>query len=176
MSSRRRFLITLLAAGVISWIAADASLAQSSTESDTREVNNYVLTEQSLANFTQASSKLHALEDQTTGNCAEGENPESLDEMAARLDAVPGATQAIESAGMTTREYFVFSLSLLQNGMAAWALEQPGGELPPGTSMANVEFYRAHETEFQQLGRASEPDDCEDEESYDDADWAESDG
>ena len=31
---------------------------------------------------------------------------------------------------MTAHEYVVFSFSLLQNGLAAWAVSQPGGKLP----------------------------------------------
>ena len=58
----------------------------------------------------------------------------------ARLEATPGAKAAIQSAGMTTRQYTVFAYSLIQNGMAAWNADQPGGQLPPGVSQANVDF------------------------------------
>jgi hypothetical protein len=79
--------------------------------------------------------------------------------MVARIDAVPGARDAIGSAGMTTREYVVFSWSLLQNGLAAWAISQPGGKLPPGVSKANVDFYKKHEAELQRL-EGQKSDDC----------------
>ncbi len=35
--------------------------------------------------------------------------------------------------------------------MAAWALTQPGGTLPPGVSKANVDFYRSHEQALKKL-------------------------
>jgi hypothetical protein len=55
----------------------------------------------------------------------------------------------------------VFSLSLFQNGLAAWALEQPGGTLPPGVKMANVNFLRAHEAELKKLGELTKQADCD---------------
>lgn len=68
---------------------------------------------------------------------------------------------ALKAAGMTSREYLVFSFSVFQNGMAAWALAQPGGKLPPGVKMANVNFYRAHEAELTKLGEQNKQADCD---------------
>jgi hypothetical protein len=76
--------------------------------------------------------------------------------MVAKLNAVPGAQSAIQSAGMTTREYVVFMWSMLHNGMAAWAVSQPGGKLPPGTLQSNIDFYKSHEAQFAAIG-ASDP-------------------
>ena len=76
----------------------------------------------------------------------------------------PKAKAAIESAGMTPREYLVFSFSLFQSGMAAWALSQPGGTLPPGVSKANVDFYRSHEQALKKLAPQQGSDTCGDDE------------
>ena len=89
----------------------------------------------------------------------------SLDEMVAQFDSVPEFRTAIRSAGMTTREFVVFTWSLFQNGMAAWVLSQPGGKLPEGASMANVDFYRAHEAAFQALEKETKRSDCDDADS-----------
>jgi hypothetical protein len=71
---------------------------------------------------------------------------------------------------MTTREYTVFSWSVAQNGMAAWALSQPGAKPTPGISMANVNFYRKHEAAIKKLGEEMKPADCDaDEEVADDS-------
>ena len=85
-----------------------------------------------------------------------------MDASVAHINSVPGAQAAIQSAGMTTREYVVFTLSLFQSGMAAWALTQPGGTLPPEVSKANVDFYRAHEQALHQLGPQQGSDTCSD--------------
>ncbi|MGH8203633.1 MAG: hypothetical protein ACREST_03430, partial [Steroidobacteraceae bacterium] len=76
---------------------------------------------------------------------------DSLAAAAAKIDAAPGAKSAVESAGMTSREYVVFAFALIENAMAAYALEQPGGKLPPGISMENVEFFRKHAGEMEKL-------------------------
>lgn len=122
---------------------------------DTQEVNAYVLTEAGLAKYAQAARNLAAAAQQDPRICEGSEaNGQSIDQMAARLNASPQAKAAIRSAGMTTREYVVFSWSLLQTGLASWGLSQPGGKLPPGASMANVKFYRAHEAAIGKINAA----------------------
>ncbi|MGE0467561.1 MAG: hypothetical protein AB7P44_14110 [Steroidobacteraceae bacterium] len=76
--------------------------------------------------------------------CGDEESAESISDVAARIDRSPAARSAIQSAGLTTREYVVFTFAMFQTGLAAWAMEQPGGKLPPGVSNANVDFYQAH--------------------------------
>jgi hypothetical protein len=88
-------------------------------------------------------------------------NPKSLNAMAARVDGVPQVKSALRAAGMTSREYLLFSLSVFQNGLAAWALAQLGGKLPEGVKMANVNFYRAHEVELTKLGEVTKQADCD---------------
>lgn len=128
---------------------------------DTKEVNAYVLTEASLAKYSKATRALNAAAPQVAGSCDdEGEGAQSIDRMVARINAVPKAKAAIQSAGMSTREYVVFGLSVFQTGLASWGLSQPGGKLPPGVSMANVKFYRAHEAAIQQIKPAES--DCDD--------------
>jgi len=140
-------------------------IAQNFAERDAREIGSFVLTEAGLAKYTQAVKNLGAHASRMRDACGDddSESARSLDQMAARLDAIPEVKTAVRSAGLTTREYLVFSLSLFQNGMAAWALTQPGGKLPPGTSMANVNFYRAHEAAIRQLGEQTKGSDCDSE-------------
>jgi hypothetical protein len=145
----------------VALVSPMASVAQDFPDSDTREINSYVLTESGLAKYAKASKSLAALQKQS-GDCEDAESAGSLDEMVAHFNAIPGARAAISSAGMTTREFVVFTWSLFQNGMAAWALSQPGGKLPAGTSMENVNFYRAHEAAMQGLSKYAEFDDCDD--------------
>lgn len=116
---------------------------------DTAEVQRYTLTQAALTKYAQATRNLIALE----GACEdEDTEPRSLDEMVAELEDTPGAKDALQSAGMTMRDYVVFSLSLLQTGFAAFAASQPGAVLPPGVSKANVDFINAHRTEIERLG------------------------
>jgi hypothetical protein len=120
---------------------------------DAQEISRYVLTDAGLAKYTLATEKLSALG--AAGCDAESDDDSdtgSLAAAAARIDANPPAKAAIQSAGMTSREYLVFGMSMLQSGLAAWGLDQPGGKLPPGVSMANVAFFRKHAAEMERLG------------------------
>lgn len=140
----------------------------SAQDADTKEVQRYTLTETGLAKYAQATKNLASV---PGGAACDDDDDDagagSLDEMAAKLDAVPGAKAAIQSAGMTSREYVLFSMSLLQNGMAAWAASQPGGALPAGVSKANVDFLKKHDAELKQLETFTKRDDCGDEEAED---------
>jgi hypothetical protein len=159
--SRSRTALAAIAFAILS--APVAAFAQDLSEADAREVSGYVLTDAALANFVQATENLDALPDLSAAcDDEEEEGAASLDAVVARITETPGAQAAIESAGMTPREYVVFSFSLLQNGMAAWGLTQPGGTLPPGISQGNVDFYNSHQEEFAQLGDRESSDPCGD--------------
>ena len=158
----------LLAFAAFTVLAPGKSSSQSGTDADSREVMAYTLTEAGLAKFTQATRKLHALPDHESGDCDEDSDAKSLDAQVTRFNATPGAQAAIQSAGMTTREYVVFLWSLFQNGLAAWAVDQPGGKLPPGISKANVDFVKQHQTAIQQTGGLD--DDCDDDSEDNDDD------
>jgi hypothetical protein len=166
MPTSHRIAGALLAATTTLLIATRLAQAQ---DAGAQEVSRYTLTEAGLAKYSRATKGLAALPDQERGACdEEGTEAQSLDDMAAKLDGVPGARAAIQSAGMTSREYVVFSLSLLQNGMAAWAVDQPGGKLPPGVSRANVDFVMKHDAELKQLEPLTSKGSCDDEAAEDD--------
>lgn len=138
---------------------AVAQQPASAQDADSQEVMRYTLTEAGLAKFTQAARNVASV----PGACEQEEDDsddlKSIDEMVAKMNSVPGVQAAVQSAGMTTREYVVFMLSVFQTGMASWAVSQPGGKLPPGVSQANVDFVRKHEARVAALG---EIDPCDD--------------
>jgi hypothetical protein len=150
-----------------------ASPLATAQDRDSQEIASYVLTDAALAKYTQATKNLAALADSARPGCGDDDdsNGQSLDQTVAQFNAIPGAKAAIQSAGMTTREYVVFMLSLFHNGLAAWALTQPGGEMPAGTSKANVDFYNKHPAELKKLEEFRRGDECDepaDEEPYED--------
>lgn len=135
--------VVLMSGGVTAAVAQDR---------DAQEVSRYVLTESGLAKFAQATRNISAV----PGACEQKEDDagdlKSIDQMVAKLNSVPGIQAAIQSAGFTSREYVVFMFSMMQSGMATWAVSQPGGKLPPGISQANVDFYKKHETAMAAIG------------------------
>jgi hypothetical protein len=152
---------TVTVAFALALLAPMAVEAQDLADRDAKEVADYVLTEAALAKYTKAVHKLHPLKEQLQQDCDREDARDSLNGMAARMDGVPTVKAALKTAGMTSREYLLFSWSVFQNGMAVWALDQPGGALPPGTKPANVTFYRAHKAELEKLGELTREMDCD---------------
>ncbi len=165
MANIRQFTQTLLAIAAFALMLPVAAHAQ--VDGDTQEINSYVLTDAGLARYAKAAQALGALRKQLSGDCDESDddNPKTLDQMVALFNSHSGVKAALQGAGMTTREYIVFSMSIFQTGMASWALSQPGGKLPPGVSMANVNFYRKNEVAMSRL--STDSDDCGEGESED---------
>jgi hypothetical protein len=83
----------------------------------------------------------------------------TLDEMAARMEQNPAVASAVRDAGLSTREYAVIAMSMLQAGMAqAFAAMQPGADQDSlaramGVSAENMAFMRDNAEE---LGRRQE--------------------
>lgn len=154
-SCRVALLVSVLCAAPLASLIPGAAVA---ADADAQEVSRYALTEAGLARYTAATLELRKLAAGARIACSDATGS-SLARMAAQLDATPGVKAALQRAGMTTREYLVFSFSLLQTGLAAWGLDQPGGKLPPGVSMDNVKFYRAHQAAIGKLGPVKQ-DEC----------------
>ncbi len=151
MSQPNGFLYASVAAFAL--LMLPAARAENLPEADAREVRAYALTEAALGKYVEATRKLSVIPlDCTSDDSDVG----SLSEAAARIDAVPGARSAVQSAGLTSREYVVFAFSLIENAFASYALEQPGGKLPPGISMANVEFLRKNSGVIERLANETE--------------------
>jgi hypothetical protein len=150
MTASHHLAAAFVAAVVLIFGGATIAVAQ---DRDAQEVSRYVLSESGLAKFAQATRNISAV----PGACEREEDDDSddlksIDQMVAKLNSVPGIQAAIQSAGFTSREYVVFMFSMMQSGMAAWAVSQPGGKLPPGISQANVDFFKQHETAMAAIG------------------------
>lgn len=143
----QRFFGRFLVAMAVAFVSQSAALA---ADADTQEALRYTLTEAGLAKYAQATKKLSALPDTCED---EGSDTTSIADMVAKIEATPGARAAVQSAGMTSREYAVFLMALVHNGIAAWAASQPGGKLPAGVSKGNVDFVNAHRAEIEALNR-----------------------
>lgn len=140
------------------------TVTQALDDRDTKEIAAYQITDAAFAKYSQATRGLGALAKQLPASCGDDDSPQSLASLAAKMDAVPAVKAAINSAGITTREYLVFSFALLQAGIAAAI---PGANLPAGVGAANVAFVKAHKPAIDALGAATPPqcDDDRDEDS-----------
>lgn len=127
-------------------------------QTDEEALARYRLTEAALVKFTQASRNFIAIakaDSGALGESDEGEDSKSFAEIAALYDRHPALKRAISSAGMTTREYVTFIMSMFQAGMAAWMVEQQGGKfdkVPAGIPHENIRFYQRHRAELERIG------------------------
>jgi hypothetical protein len=147
--------------GLAALLAVPAASAKLLPDADTREVRAYTLTDAAFARYVAANRKLR---DVKFGNCADDDDDDAQETIAssvARIDAVPGAKAAVQAAGMTSREFVVISFALLENGMASYMMQTPGGKMPDGINPANVDFVRKHGPELHQLADESEDESCE---------------
>ncbi|MGH7520642.1 MAG: hypothetical protein ACREMI_05145 [Gemmatimonadales bacterium] len=145
---RWRWVVLALAAALFA-AAPGRAAAQNA---DSREIAAYRLTEATLAKYLRASGALAAVPKPASADAdddAEDADDPSIAQIAAKYDSIPAARRAISAAGLTTREYVVFTFALFQAGMGAWVVEQQGwSKLPPDVARANVEFYQRHKAQI----------------------------
>lgn len=153
----KHVLQSALALLVLAATAAPVARAHNLNDADARELRGYTLTEAVFDRYAQATRNLNGVQIQA---CDEVSEVSTIDEAAARLDAVPAARSAVHSAGMTSREYVVFAFSVLQSGLAVNALGRFDGELPPDVPLENVNFYLEHAGEMQKLTDESQGPTC----------------
>jgi hypothetical protein len=165
-SFRRVFSRVLAVAGLsLAAVAADASSAAAQPEKlFTDEVSNYRLTSAGLQKFLTATRALHELED---ADLEVAEQFENLDEddvdlgrIAAAFDSEPMVKNAINGAGLTSREYVTFMFSMIQTMFTAAMLEMGGenalAQMENSVLKQNVQFFREHREEFEAMGEALE--------------------
>ena len=174
---RRTWMVGKLASvalGLALVVGARGVEAQATADADLKEIGSYRLTEAKLDKFVQATRNLAEAARQhpdLAREKGEDNNNTPLTQLAALYDKHPPLKRAINSAGMTSREYITFMFAMFQAGMASWAAKQPGAKLPPDISRENIAFMDTHkerldalQKEFQAMEKKSSPDADEEEE------------
>src|SRR5260370_7676848 len=78
--------------------------------------------------------------------------PQSIAEVVTRIDEHPQARTAIESAGLSTRDYVLTMYCFEQSAQALFLKEEAGEKhFPPGSSEENVLFVNNHLKEITPL-------------------------
>lgn len=128
------------------------------SKSDEQEINNYRLTEKNIEKFSQATKNLLTATQKNPKMFEEGpeapeqKSEETLSGIVEAFDKIPDAKKAIQDAGMTTRDYWMFSLAMVYAATGNLVLKS-GQKLPEGFSRENVEFYQANEAKFMALDK-----------------------
>lgn len=144
--------LTARAGVIVMMVALLPLLTAVAQNADTREIATYRLTDSTLTRYLRASRALAAVPTPRSAEDEKDEDDPSIALIAAKYDSIPAARRAITGAGLTTREYVVFTFALFQAGMAAWVVEQQGwSKLPPDVARANVEFYQRHKAQIDSM-------------------------
>jgi hypothetical protein len=137
--------------------------AQGKEDKDSKAVSAYTLTMPKYKKLMQAMLNLGkaAQKDSTLATAIEDSGNKSLDQMTAAYNAKPQIRNAIGAAGLTSREFAVGEMALLQAGMSYGLMKQykmtaDSVHKATGVSMANLEFYRANEAEIERLTKQME--------------------
>ena len=126
------------------------------TDPDFREVRDFHLTMDEVSKYASATTNLKKLADSTPGlkESMESENDEkNIGDMVRGLEKYPQAVTAIRSAGMSSREYVVMSMTLMQTVIAVGLKKQGlGKEYPAGTiNPQNVAFVEQNYDKLRKL-------------------------
>jgi hypothetical protein len=151
----RRHATLLCVVTTITHILAAAAIA---APSDQELLAEYRLSDENVEKWTQATRNLVQVfrdnpelaqsQDQVKADEA------SIADIAAWYDSKPKIKEAINSAGMTSREYTTFLFSMFQAGMGAYLAQQQGlDKLPKGTVRDNVEYYIINQKKLSALGK-----------------------
>jgi hypothetical protein len=106
------------------------------------------LTEADQKRLEELRAKLEA-EDAEAARNGDHQEPKTLSDMARRIEREPDLANAIRSAGLTTREYSLLTLSFF-NAMFAHGMKKSGTikELPADLLPENIAFIQSNEAEL----------------------------
>jgi hypothetical protein len=128
-------------------------------EVDSAAIANYRLDMDKVRGLQRAAVNLHELQ-QRRPELAQRMESDNLDwsEIKARIDREPEVRRAIESAGISSRDYVLGMMSLIQASMAH-ELSKAGMNAPAGVSEHNRRFMAEHEAEVREVMEAMPSDD-----------------
>ncbi|HEX2168050.1 MAG TPA: hypothetical protein VHG09_12525 [Longimicrobiales bacterium] len=141
------------------------SIAGAGDDADIAEIQDYEFTMDDLHRWSEATVALQrlaesnpqlgaAFEQEESGN---QDLDDSIDMMTERIENVPEATDVIEDAGLSPREYVVIFWAMLQTGMAQFSIAQGANPDEVAREMrvnpANLEFMKEHEAEIAEMRR-----------------------
>ena len=149
---------------------SSASAAQSSD--DLNDVTTFKLSMDKIDKYVQSQKNLAALVKKMTPAEREAMNNRndvsdanaSLDDMVAKIDKEPAMVSAIKAAGLSTREWVLVTMSMMQTGMAAAVLKMRPNDNQDSLMRSmkvnpdNVKFYNEHEAEITAKTKAIEAD------------------
>ncbi|HEX7120676.1 MAG TPA: hypothetical protein VF212_17920 [Longimicrobiales bacterium] len=166
MKHRSVKLPALLLALIVAWGARPGTAAaQTGDDAGLAEMVAYRLTMDKVQRWYEAQRNVYekyAADPGLAERAEIGADEEefSIDGMAARFDAIPEVREAIQAAGLGTREFVVVTMVLFQSAMAHAVIEMGGDrdEILEGSGVhpANLDFVAAHKAELERMQKEVE--------------------
>ena len=143
---------TPIAGGTAQITAADAQSVRDATEYKLTETNfrQFVAASDSLAALRARDPQVRAMFDKQVSDAGTGTQVTTNNAGRERLEANPSVKSAIESTGMSVKDYFVAAIAI---GQAERFMGAPESAPPTPTLPANAEFLKKHQTELAALRR-----------------------
>lgn len=150
--------------------AAAATQAGSGADPELADVTNYRLTMPKIDQWLQVQrNAAKAMAAMSPAERAEyraredqADDEKDADDMVRRIEGDPLMSKAVRDAGLTTREFALITMSVIQSGMAAAVLEMRPNDNQDSlvremkANMENVRFMREHKDEMEQKRKAME--------------------
>lgn len=128
---------------------ADAGVDEAALAAYTLDMDKVERWQRAAENLEQLTAENPGLQESWD---AEAADAESFDDMLAQIGREPEVRRAIESAGLSLRDYVLTNLALLQAMVAQSALEMnPGSPAPEGVNPENVAFVRENRARLEAM-------------------------
>jgi hypothetical protein len=160
---RSHRLLALAGVLILPLISPAPSVAQTSSgfsAADHAAIASHRLTMDNISKAAVAAGKLRELEKDPEFKkiLMSKEEAKSIQDVIAKMDATPQIRSAVESSGLTSREFMLTVLGLASTRSAA-KLTAMGGDAAKAaaslpTSPQNLQFYAAHEADIEKLAGA----------------------
>jgi len=149
-------------ASAIAGTKGDAELADvQSYKLSMDKIDKMLAAQRNLAAKAKAMTPAEREAMQARGESASDPNA-SLDDMARKIDGEPILRDAIREAGLSSREYVLITMSMMQTGMAEGVLKMRPKDNQDSliremkANPDNIKFYREHEAEITAKSKAIE--------------------
>jgi hypothetical protein len=136
-------------------------VAAQAADKDLAEISAYTLTMPKYQQYLAATQNLTEAAAANPESTMEGPGSASIDEIVAKISAIPPAKSAITSAGLTVRDFVLMQGALLQTGMAYGMMKQfniskDSVVRTAKVNPANLDFYANNEAEIKRLAEEAD--------------------
>jgi N-methylhydantoinase A/oxoprolinase/acetone carboxylase beta subunit len=149
--------LLMLSLSTSSGLAAQGS---GMSPAERQQIASHKLTMDNISKAAVAAGKLRELEKDPKFKAilVNKEEAKSLEDVIAKMDATPQIRSAVESSGLTSREFMLTVIGLASTQSAAKLMAMGGAPAKAAaglpTSPQNLQFYAAHQAEIEKLAGA----------------------